>query len=249
MKVARLDVLTVHKSYMVWCKLTNAGLMPMPSDAKSIIPPTPSDAEHKGGAPRALIPDVADPADLLTRWLAEAREREPNDSNAMSLATVDADGMPDVRVVLLKDITAEGLTFYTNLGSAKAAQINTGGKAAVGFHWKSLRRQVRVRGNVHPVGDAEANAYFAQRSRGSQIGAWASDQSRPLDSRKTLEDKALMLEDKYKDDDSVPRPPQWGGFRLVPLSIEFWQDQPFRLHDRLKFSREGDLWTTERLYP
>jgi pyridoxamine 5'-phosphate oxidase len=181
--------------------------------------------------------------------MAEAREKELNDSNAMSLATVDEHGRPDVRVVLLKAVSEEGFTFYTNFDSAKGQELKANPVAALGFHWKSLRRQVRVRGDVVSVPPEEADAYFASRARPSRISAIASDQSRPLPSRKVFEDRIKALEVDYEGREDIPRPSNWGGYRVVPVEIEFWQDQAFRMHDRLKFTRKSGVWTRERLYP
>lgn len=188
------------------------------------------------------------PFTLLQEWYDEAKELEPNDPNAIALATVGADGMPSVRMVLLKDFGPDGFVFYTNLESRKGEQVRAHPKAAFVMHWKSLRRQVRVEGDVSPVSGEEADAYFATRDRGSQIGAWASQQSRPLESRYELEKRVAQFGAKYAVG-KVPRPPHWSGFRLHPQRIEFWQDKRFRLHDRLVYLRQGDGWTTERLYP
>ena len=168
----------------------------------------------------------------------------------MSLATVDCDGLPDVRMVLLKGVDENGFVFYTNGNSIKAGQVKDQPKAALGFHWKSLRRQVRIRGAVERVSDAQADAYFASRSRKSQIGAWCSDQSDILDSRSTLEARLKKAEDKFAGKD-VPRPAHWYGWRIIPSQIEFWMDMPFRLHDRLVFKRDNEAneWTKLRLYP
>ena len=190
----------------------------------------------------------AEPYALFARWLEDAGASEPNDPNAMALATVDADGLPDVRMVLLKGFDEEGFVFYTNFESAKGTEILSSMKAALCFHWKSLRRQVRVRGPVEMVPDAEADAYFASRPRGSRIGAWASKQSRPLESRFALE-KAVAEYTARHAIGEIPRPPHWSGFRIVPSSIEFWHDRPFRLHDRIRFDRAGEGWTKTRLYP
>jgi pyridoxamine 5'-phosphate oxidase len=191
-----------------------------------------------------------DPVALFADWLKEATATEPNDPTAMSLASVDATGLPDVRMVLLKGHDARGFVFYTNFESAKGRQLHDQPQAAVLFHWKSLRRQVRVRGPVAQVTDAEADAYFASRHVLSRIGACASEQSRPLDSRATLEARVKALEARYPEGD-VPRPAHWSGYRIMPLSIEFWQDGAYRLHDRVKFAREaeGRPWTRQRLYP
>jgi len=191
-----------------------------------------------------------DPYELFQEWLADATKSEPNDPNAMSLATVDEEGLPDVRMVLLKDADERGFVFYTNYESQKGQEILATMKAAVVFHWKSLRRQVRVRGIVEQVSDAEADAYFASRPKQSQIGAWASQQSRPLEGRFALETSVALYATKYALG-SVPRPPQWSGFRIRPLAIEFWHDRPFRLHDRIVFRRTSPDggWTKTRLYP
>lgn len=215
-----------------------------------VIPPTPSAADYAAEGERPLVPETTDPVALLQAWLAEARESEPNDSNAMSLATVDADGRPDVRIVLLKGVDEAGLTFFTNLESTKAVQLAANPVAALCLHWKSLRRQVRVRGSITAVSAEEADAYFASRAAQSRISAIASDQSRPMASRAAFEQRIAELSVIYGDGPDIPRPPHWGGFRLTPLEIEFWQDQSFRMHDRLRFYRkEGDGWATVRLYP
>lgn len=191
-----------------------------------------------------------EPFDLFRQWFADASASEPNDPNAMALATVDPAGMPDVRMVLMKGYDAHGFVFYTNTGSAKGTQLLASRKAAIVFHWKSLHRQVRVRGPIEQVSDAEADAYFQSRPRDSRIGAWASQQSRPLESRFALEKAVAVNAAKYAVG-TVPRPPHWTGFRIRPVTIEFWHDRPFRLHDRITFSRaepNGD-WTKRRLYP
>ncbi|TPW28716.1 pyridoxamine 5'-phosphate oxidase [Pararhizobium mangrovi] len=191
-----------------------------------------------------------EPVALFERWLKDAEESEPNDPSAVALSTVDADGLPDVRMVLLKAYDQRGFVFYTNFESAKGLQLLSTGKAAMCFHWKSRRRQVRLRGRVEEVTKAEADAYFASRARGSRIGAWASAQSRPLEKRSVLEDAVAELEKQYPEGE-VPRPPHWSGFRIVPVQIEFWQDGAYRLHDRIVFSRgdENEEWTKQRLYP
>ena len=218
------------------------------TDDKPLIAKTPDEADYAAAGTMPGIADTDAPFDLFAAWLREAQEAEPNDGNAMSLATVDAEGRPDVRIVLLKDFDPAGFTFYTNLESTKACQLAGSGQAALCFHWKSLRRQVRVRGRVEPVSDAAADAYFASRTRLSQLGAWASDQSRPLKEREALMAKAAMFGALYAGED-IPRPPHWGGYRLVPAEIEFWADQPYRLHDRLRFTRAGDGWQRVRLNP
>ena len=192
--------------------------------------------------------EAGDPLILFGEWLTDAKASEINDPNAVALATVDPDGLPDVRMVLLKDFDARGFVFYTNFGSAKGREILATMKAAMCFHWKSLRRQVRLRGVVSVVGDDEADAYYATRPRGSRIGAWASAQSRPLPSRAVLEQAVRDTEARYPSDD-VPRPAHWSGFRIDPVEMEFWHDRPFRLHDRLRFTRDGDGWSKTRLYP
>ena len=181
---------------------------------------------------------------------AEAREAEPNDPNAMTVATADPDGLPDARMVLMKAFDPAGFVFYTNTESAKGRQLSANAKAALLFHWKSLRRQVRVRGLVQRVSDQEADEYFATRPRDSQIGAWASDQSRPMEGRFVLERRAAELAVRFGLG-KVPRPPHWTGFRVAPLRIEFWRDRPFRLHDRLVFERAAPdaPWARTRLFP
>ncbi|MEP9355237.1 pyridoxamine 5'-phosphate oxidase [Xanthobacter sp. KR7-65] len=192
----------------------------------------------------------SEPFRLFAEWLKEAERSEPNDPNAMTLATVDTDGLPDARMVLLKGLDDRGFVFYTNTGSAKGRELAAVPKAALVFHWKSLRRQVRVRGPVERVSDAEADAYFATRPRLSQIGAWASDQSQPLEGRFALEAAVATATARYALG-SVPRPPHWTGFRILPVAMEFWHDRPFRLHDRVRFERDaaGGPWGKTRLYP
>jgi pyridoxamine 5'-phosphate oxidase len=189
-----------------------------------------------------------EPHALFEEWLAEAQESEINDPTAMALATVDANGMPDVRTVLLKGHDARGFVFYTNFEGAKGQQVLATKKAAMCFHWKTKRRQVRARGNIELVSDDEADAYYNSRHPQSRLGAWASDQSRPLKDRQTLIDRLAHFEEKYGTED-IPRPPHWSGFRILPDSIEFWQDGEFRLHDRVVFTPSADGWTTQRLYP
>ena len=193
--------------------------------------------------------DEGDPFALFAAWLGEATASEPNDPNAMALATVDETGMPDVRMVLLKGFERDGFVFYTNLESSKGRQLAAVPKAAVCFHWKSLRRQVRVRGPVEPVTPEEADAYFSTRARLSRIGAWASRQSRPLESRFALEKAVARYTARFAAG-AIPRPPHWSGFRIAPQEIEFWRDGAFRLHDRVRFSRDmGEGWTKSRLFP
>ncbi|HEY0269636.1 MAG TPA: pyridoxamine 5'-phosphate oxidase [Sphingomonas sp.] len=190
-----------------------------------------------------------DPHTLFEDWFAQARASEPNDANAMALATTDAAGHPSVRMVLLKGHDARGFVFYTNYGSRKAANLRDSPHAALLFHWKSLRRQVRVEGPVEPVSEAEADAYFATRHRDSQLGAWASDQSCPLDSRATFEAGYEAMRARFEGGD-VPRPPHWGGYRVVPTRIELWQDRAHRLHERRLFLAQADGgWNEGLLYP
>ena len=195
-----------------------------------------------------VIPDVQDPFHLFADWLEAAKASEPNDPNALALATTTSDGWPSVRMVLLKDFDADGFVFYTNYESRKGGELLANPHAALLFHWKTLRRQVRIEGPVSPVSDAEADAYFATRARISRLGAIASEQSRPLPSRATLEQRVEALDAEYPGD-TVPRPAHWSGFRVTPETIEFWQDMPFRLHDRRVFARSGDGWRTTALYP
>ncbi len=197
----------------------------------------------------AALEPVADPIALFRDWLQHATETEPNDPNAMALATAAGAGAPSVRMVLLKDVDARGFVFYTNKQSRKAAEIGERHAAGLLFHWKSLRRQVRVEGAVEDVDDADADAYFASRARISRLGAIASDQSRPLADRAELERRLAEAEARYPDE-AVPRPPHWSGYRVVPELIEFWQDMPYRLHDRMQYSRDAARgWDATRLYP
>ena len=189
-----------------------------------------------------------DPLALFDAWFAEARGSEPNDPEAMALATADAAGRPSVRMVLLKGHGPDGFVFYTNLDSRKGGELAANPNAALLFHWKSLRRQVRIEGRVTPVGEEEANGYFASRGRESKLGAWASDQSRSLDRRATLEARFADIEQRFEGQD-VPRPPRWSGFRVTPRAIEFWHDRPHRLHERRLFTRDGDGWREGLLYP
>ena len=197
-------------------------------------------------------PDT-DPFALFQAWLAEAEVKEPNDPNAMALATADAQGRPSVRMVLLRGLDSRGFTFFTNYESRKGEQLLANAQAALCFHWKSLRRSVRVEGAAEQVTGEEADAYFGSRPRASQIGAWASKQSRPLEGRFELEKRVAQFTAKFGLG-AVPRPPYWSGFRIVPRRIEFWEDRPFRLHDRLVYHRRDDAhsgasWETEKLFP
>ena len=196
------------------------------------------------------IPADTDPFALFGTWLEEARAGEPNDFNAMTLATATSDGRPSARMVLMKAFDTDGFVFYTNLESRKGEELRANPEAALLFHWKSLRRQVRIEGPVVPVDDAEADAYFASRPRGSRIGAWASQQSRPMAARSDLLSAVARTAARYGLG-TIPRPPHWSGFRLVPRRLEFWRDRPFRLHERLVCARteSGDGWTVARLYP
>jgi pyridoxamine 5'-phosphate oxidase len=194
--------------------------------------------------------EAEEPFALFSAWFEEAVRSEPSDPTAMALATVDDDGMPNVRMVLLKGLDGRGFVFYTNVESPKGRELSAIPKAAAVFHWKSLRRQVRLRGPVEGVTDAEADAYFATRPKGSQIGAWASKQSRPMEDRFALEKAVALYTARYAVT-SVPRPSYWSGYRVVPLAMEFWHDRPFRLHDRIEF-RRSDVsapWVKTRLYP
>ena len=195
-------------------------------------------------------PETDDPFEQFSRWLADAEASEPNDANAMTLATADIDGRPAARIVLLKDFDASGFVFYTNTESQKGRHLEVNPFASLCFHWKSLRRQVRVEGAVTSVSEAEADEYYASRPRGSRVGAWASQQSRPLADRPTLLAAVARFDAEY-DGRDVPRPPYWSGYRLTPLRIEFWQDGEFRLHDRFLFSRasDGAAWSVQRLFP
>ena len=216
----------------------------------SPIPPSPSEQDYAAADQEPPLPDGADPLGLFAEWFEAAKASEVNDPNGMALATADENGLPDVRMVLLKDFDARGFTFYTNTQSAKGLELAVNPKAALLFHWKSLRRQVRVRGPVERVTEAEADAYFAGRARSSQIGAWASDQSRPTANRLALEKRVAEYALKFGVG-RVPRPPHWSGYRVLPQVIEFWRDRPFRLHERLVFTRDSGAvsWTPSRLFP
>lgn len=216
-----------------------------PTDTLTRREPAPADAVDPA--------EAREPFGVFQAWMREAEGSEINDPNAMQLATVDETGLPNLRTVLLKGFDERGFVFYTNHGSAKGRELLGAGRAALLFHWKSLRRQVRVRGAVEEVSAAESDSYYASRPRGSRIGAWASEQSQPLDSRATLEARVRALEAEYEGRD-IPRPPHWGGFRVVPQAVEFWADGPFRLHDRFLFTRngatrEGEAWSRVRLNP
>lgn len=236
----------------------------MTSDAKSnaregLIPPSPTPQEHHASTP-AAEEDITgdDPIALFKDWFQRAKDKEPRDPHAMTLATVDPAGMPDARMVLLKGVdegdapdgAGGGFVFYTNTDSRKGVQLSANPAAALCFYWKSLARQVRIQGPVRPVADAEADAYFASRARDSRIGAWASLQSQPMESRFALETRLAAVAARYAIGD-VPRPPNWSGYRLTPVRMEFWRERPFRLHDRVAFTRAGPEapWTRSRLYP
>jgi pyridoxamine 5'-phosphate oxidase len=219
---------------------------------KSIIPDTPQQSDYEA-RDESQIEDIfgaENPLGLFEDWLNDAKSKEPNDPNAMALSTADGDGYPDVRMVLLKGADEQGFVFYTNTESNKGLQLQANGRAALCFHWKSLRRQVRVRGLIEQVSDEEADAYFNSRARDSRIGAWASAQSRPMKGRFALEKSVAEYALKFNVG-TIPRPPFWTGFRIKPLRIEFWRDRAFRLHDRMVFERSSlnKNWQIDRLFP
>jgi pyridoxamine 5'-phosphate oxidase len=210
--------------------------------------------EHPSWLTSGDFTQADEPLRLFAHWLEEASAAEPRDPTAMTLATIDADGSPNARMVLLKGLDERGFVFYTNMQSQKGRELDARPQAALVFHWKSLNRQIRIRGTVERVMPAEADAYFATRPKGAQIGAWASKQSSPLESRLAFEKAVALYTAKYAIG-KVPRPPHWIGYRVVPQLIEFWHDRPFRLHDRIEFRRAGTVgagsktWTKTRLYP
>ena len=221
--------------------------------SNTAIPPTPSQEDYEARKRDYVDHDmfqVDDPMAYFEKWLSEATETEPNDPNAMTLATVDPFGLPDARIVLLKGLDDKGFVFYTNDTSAKGEQMKAGAKAALCFHWKTQKRQVRVRGPVAQVSKAEADRYFSERARGSQIGAWASDQSSPVNDREDLLESVQAAEERFAGRPIV-RPPHWNGWRVKALSLEFWEDGAYRLHDRRRFyrARVGGRWQSERLCP
>jgi pyridoxamine 5'-phosphate oxidase len=209
-----------------------------------------TDIKHPTQLTPGDFTDAEEPFALFAEWFAEACKSEPSDPNAMSLATVDAGGLPDVRMVLMKGFDADGFVFYSHVASAKGRELAANPKAALLFHWKSLRRQVRIRGNVAKVSEAEADTYFATRPKQAQIGAWASKQSQPLESRFAFEQAIAVVAAKHILGE-VPRPSGWSGWRIDPSQFEFWHDRPFRLHDRIEFRRDGagGAWVKTRLYP
>lgn len=226
-------------------------------DSETIIPPSPTDEDYAAEAAQqekfgvdsdqGKVFTKDDPFELFAEWMALATEHEPNDPNAMSVATVDGSGLPNVRVLLLKGVD-DGFVFYSNTTSTKGAELAENPLAALCFHWKSIRRQVRVRGVIEMVSDRDNDAYFQERSRGAQIGAWASQQSSPMSDEDVLKTRVADYEAIYEGRD-VPRPEFWRGYRLLPSSIEFWVNRPYRLHDRLVFEHDGDGWKQTILYP
>lgn len=213
-----------------------------------VIPPTPSQEAYRVEEDQGDVFTTSDPIALFEEWLLLAKAREPNDANAMALATAGADGAPDVRIVLLKDFSASGFSFYTNQDSAKGRDLAANPRAALAFHWKTIRRQVRVRGRVSFITDAETDAYFQERAKGARIAAWVSRQSRPVESpealRRAFDEATAAFEGK-----AVDRPDYWRGYAVAPEEMEFWVNRPFRLHDRLLFRRNGAGWETSRLFP
>jgi len=194
------------------------------------------------------IPDASDPFALFAAWMEDARRAEPVDPNAMTLATTTADGRPSARMVLLKDVSGGGFVFYTNTLSRKGGELAANPQVALLFHWKSLARQIRIEGTAAPVSPEEADAYYATRPRISRLGAWASDQSRPLAAREDLQARVAEMAARFPGED-IPRPPHWSGFRVTPETFEFWQDMPFRLHDRTVYGRGETGWQRWKLYP
>ncbi|MEM6413801.1 MAG: pyridoxamine 5'-phosphate oxidase [Pseudomonadota bacterium] len=215
---------------------------------EAIIPETPSDEFYSADEDQGHVFTDDDPFVLFREWLLLANDREINDPNAMSLATVDASGLPDVRIVLMKDLNDRGVSFFTNMTSAKGRQIDANNWGALSFHWKSIRRQVRFRGEIEQVTASEADAYFAKRARGTQIGAWASDQSNVLSSPDALQRSVDECERRFEGK-PVPRPGHWTGYRLIPTEIEFWVNRPYRLHHRKKFVRTNNNWEAQWLSP
>ncbi len=218
--------------------------------ADELIPPSPSEETYAADQDQGDVFAIQDPLALFADWLSLANKTEPNDPNAMALATVDSNGQPNVRMVLLKDVSARGLTFYTNTESAKGAELAANPNAALCFHWRTIRRQVRFRGKTMPVSNEEADAYFVTRARSARIGAWVSAQSRPMENRFQLKKEAAAKALKFGVGE-VPRPPYWSGFRLIAREIEFWVNRPFRMHDRRQFTRidENAEWRAQWLYP
>lgn len=220
------------------------------TEKPAAIPSTPSAEAYAEEVDRPLIPDAPEPFALLESWLEEAGETEPNDPNAAALATVDGDGVPDVRVVLVRGLSPEqGLTFFTNYQSAKGRQLDGIPQAALCFHWKSQRRQVRIRGAVCRASSEVSDTYFNQRAAQSRMAAIVSDQSQPLAERSIFESRLDAVAEAYPETDFIPRPAHWGGYHLKPVQIEFWQDQKFRMHDRLQFCFINEIWSRTRLYP